>query len=57
MVQIELLYALIFEIAFNFIYYIVESKGIANTFNIIKVIGLSIANKYNLEGSGEYIIG
>ena len=48
--QIELLYTLIFEIAFNFTDYIIKSEGIANTFNIIKVKGLSIANKYDLEG-------
>ena len=55
--QIELFRALIFEITFNFADYIVKREGIANTFNIIKVIGLSIANEYDLEGSGEYIIG
>ena len=44
MVQIELLYAFIFEMAFDFADYIVKSKGIANAFNIIKVVSLSIAD-------------
>ena len=49
--QIELLHALIFEIALNFADYIVKSEGIANTFNIIKVLSLYIADKSNLEGN------
>ena len=56
MVQIELFYALILEMALNFADYIVKSKGITNIFNIIKVVGLSIANEHNLEGFSEYII-
>ena len=47
-----MLYALIFEMAFNFTDHIIKSKGITNTFNIIKVKGLSIADEYDLEGSG-----
>ena len=44
MVQIELLYALILEMAFDFADYIVKSEGIINAFDIIKVIRLSIAD-------------
>lgn len=44
MVQIELLCALIFEMALNFTDYIIKSEGIADAFDIVKVVGLSIAN-------------
>ena len=42
--QIELLYAFIFEIALDFADYIIKSEGIINAFDIIKIIYLSIAD-------------